>query len=257
MGPPAAPTLREWLRERPFTLVLSSGFFGFFAHTGMLEALVEEGLRPRRVVGSSAGALVGGAYAAGIDPAALADELLRVKRADFWDPGLGLGLLRGQRFRAQLERIIGDIRIEDGRVPTSLVVHDVLAHAPRALSTGALAPIIQASCAVPGLFQPVWIDGRPYLDGGILDRPGTSPLVDGERTLYHHLASRSPWRALGSPGMQIPARNGLTALVLESLPRSGPFKLEVGAQAYERARAATRTALRARLAGPILRIGAT
>ena len=39
------PTLREWLREQPFTLVMSSGFFGFFAHAGVVSVLEEEGLR--------------------------------------------------------------------------------------------------------------------------------------------------------------------------------------------------------------------
>ena len=54
----------ELLRQEPFTLALSAGFFGFFAHTGFLSALEERDVRPHRVVGASAGAgrrsLVGG-----------------------------------------------------------------------------------------------------------------------------------------------------------------------------------------------------
>ena len=60
------PTLEEWLREAPFALGMSSGFFGFFAHTGVVTVLEDEGLLPSRVSGSSAGALVGGAWAAGV-----------------------------------------------------------------------------------------------------------------------------------------------------------------------------------------------
>jgi len=67
-------TLRDWLLEAPFSLGLSSGFFGFFAHAGFLSALEEEGLQPRAAWGSSAGALVGGAWAAGLS----ADEFSRV-----------------------------------------------------------------------------------------------------------------------------------------------------------------------------------
>jgi len=52
----AVPTLGDWLAERPFALAMSSGFFAFFAHTGMLAALLERGLVPRMVAGSSAGA---------------------------------------------------------------------------------------------------------------------------------------------------------------------------------------------------------
>ena len=53
-------THADWLREQPFTLALSAGFFGFFAHAGVLRALEEQELRPARVVGASAGALSGG-----------------------------------------------------------------------------------------------------------------------------------------------------------------------------------------------------
>ena len=52
-----ALNLGEWLGERPFSLAMSSGFFGFFAHTGVVEVLDEEGLRPARLYGASAGAL--------------------------------------------------------------------------------------------------------------------------------------------------------------------------------------------------------
>ncbi len=236
--------LQDWLAERPFTLTMSSGFFGFFAHTGMLAALVEAGLRPARITGSSAGALVGGAYAAGVEPEQLADVLLSVKRTDFWDPAPGLGLLRGKKFRAQLDEIMPRATLDAARVPTSIVVHDVLAHRPVSYSTGLLAPVIQASCAVPLLFHPVWLDGRPFLDGGILDRHGLSPVADDERTFYHHLASRSPWRHAGSSGFVLPQRPSLTAFVIDGLPRSGPFKLDAGRAAFEGARAATLVALR-------------
>lgn len=240
-------SLADWLSDAPFTLSLSSGFFGFFAHAGMLEALVEAGLRPRRVTGSSAGAMIAGIYAAGLEPAEIARRLLEVRREDFWDPSPGLGLLRGHKFETQLRNIVGAARIEDGRIPASLVVHDVLRHRGVTREHGPLSTTIRASCAVPLLFQPVWLDGRPYLDGGILDRPGITPLHDGERTLYHHLASRSPWRG----ALAVPTRPNLTTLVLEGLPRSGPFRLELGPRAYEQARATTRFALNAPREAPL------
>ena len=55
----------DWLSEEPFTLLSSAGFFGFFAHAGLLAALEQTGLSPRRVAGASAGALAGGLWAAG------------------------------------------------------------------------------------------------------------------------------------------------------------------------------------------------
>ena len=245
-------TLADWLAEQPFTLAMSSGFFGFFAHTGMLQALVEAGARPRRVVGASAGSLVAGPYAVGIAPAELARELLALRREDFWDPGLGLGLLRGRLFAARLRAIIGDARIERTAIPLGIVVHDVLAHRAVARSSGLIADAVRASCAVPGLFQPVWIDGRPHLDGGILDRAALTALAPDERTLHHHLASRSPWRRY----LDVPKQPGLLALVLDGLPRSGPWKLELGREAYRRAYTATQRALHQRLENDVVRVAA-
>ena len=89
-------TLGEWLARAPFGLAMSSGFFSFYAHTGMLSALVARGLRPTHVAGSSAGAMVAGAWAAGVEPDVLAQVLGDVRREDFWDPSLGPGLLAGR-----------------------------------------------------------------------------------------------------------------------------------------------------------------
>ncbi|MGB1581430.1 MAG: patatin-like phospholipase family protein, partial [Nevskiales bacterium] len=58
-------SLREWLSESAFGLTMSSGFFGFFAHSGMLSALEDEGLTPARLSGSSAGALTAALWASG------------------------------------------------------------------------------------------------------------------------------------------------------------------------------------------------
>ncbi len=240
----SAPTLREWLRERPFALGMSSGFFGFFAHTGMLTVLEDEGLTPSRLAGSSAGALVAGLWSAGIAPTALRDELLALRREHFWDPGPGLGLLRGKLFRQKLDALLGErSTFAHTRAPLGISVYDVLTRKTRVLTEGDLAPALQASCAVPFLFQPIWVDGRPLLDGGIADRPGVEGLPHGERVFYHHLASRSPWRKVGSASLEIPKRPSLTALVIQDLPRVGPFKLEVGPRAFEAAVRATREAL--------------
>ena len=249
-----SPTLREWLRERPFTLGLSSGFFGFFAHTGLLTVLEDEGLLPARLAGSSAGALVGGAWASGVSGARLRDELHGLRREHFWDPRPGLGLLRGRLFRERLDALLGTPSFEGCRVPLTISVFDVLSRRTRVLTGGPLAPAIQASCAVPLLFHPIWIGGRPHLDGGIADRPGLEGVPAGERVLHHHLASRSPWRAKGGASMAIPARHGLVALVLGGMPRVGPFRLEQGPRAFDAARDAALRALDRRVEAGVVHV---
>jgi NTE family protein len=235
-------TLGEWLARGPFGLAMSSGFFGFFAHTGMLSALTARGLRPSHVGGSSAGALVAGAWAGGLSPDALAQVLLGLERAHFWDPGPGLGLLRGRKFDALLREVLPVREVERCAVPVHISVFDILARRTAVVTRGDLPRAIRASCAVPGMFQPVWIDRRPYWDGGVLDRPGLAGMPPG-RTLFHHLASRSPWRRPGSPSLALPRRPDLVSLVIDDLPRSGPFKLDLGRRALDQARAATERAL--------------
>jgi NTE family protein len=248
----AGQTLRDWLAEEPFTLTLSAGFFGFFAHCGLLAALDEAGLRPTRLSGASAGALVAGAWAAGVEVAQLRDELCRLRREDFWDPAPGPGLLRGRLFRRRLEQLLPVRSFEECRRPLAVSVFDLLSRRTRVRDRGELAPAIHASCAVPFLFQPVLLDGRPCLDGGTVDRHGLAGVLPSARVLYHHLASRSPWRLPGSASQRVPERPGLQALILDGLPRVDPFRLQRGPLALEAALRAARRALGLRLgAGPL------
>ena len=118
-------TLRDYLKEAPFSLAMSSGFFSFFAHTGFLTVLEDEGLLPTRASGSSAGALVMGTWAAGLDAPVLARELEQLERRDFWDPGMGAGLLRGRLFRDRLERLLPNRAFDKSRIPVAISAFEV------------------------------------------------------------------------------------------------------------------------------------
>ncbi len=235
------PTLRQWLQAEPFALGLSSGFFGFYAHCGVVCALEKAGLRPARLCGSSAGALVAALWGAGLPAKTIRDELLGLKRQDFWDPSPGFGLLAGQLFASQLARLLPVTRFEDCPVPVAVSVFDLISLRTEVMRRGALAPAVQASCCVPFLFQPRIINRRPLLDGGLRDRPGLAALEPDQRLLYHHLASRSPWRSRRA--VTIPTRVNTATLVIDDLPRLGPFRLQRGAQAIEIAQRATCQAL--------------
>lgn len=238
-------TLRDWLAAEPFTLSMSSGFFSFFAHAGMLAALEQENLLPSRVTGSSAGALVGSCWASGCSSAELKAHLFGISKADFWDPSIGFGLLKGDRFRGLVDAVCKVKLLQECRVPVTLSVFDILSRQTKTFSQGEIHTVVSASCAFPLLFQPVRVNNRYYLDGGIKDRPGLEGVIQGERVFYHHISSRSPWRSKNSAALKIPARQNMQVLAIQGLPRVGPSKMAVGREAYASALKKTLEALRA------------
>ncbi len=233
-------TRAQWLAREPFTLALGAGFFGFFAHTGLLQALEATGLHPRRIVGCSAGALAGGLWASGLSADALAEELLTLRREEFWDPGLPLGgLLRGRKFNAKLRGVLARAGVEhvhECRVPFAAIVHDVVGRRCLALEAGRLDLAIQASCTVPLMFRPLWVDGRLLVDGGVSDRMGEVALGPDERVLGHYLPSRR--RVLPTsrqpPPTDVPGRRMM--VITPDLPRVSPFRLEQGPRALRHTR---------------------
>jgi len=241
--------LYDRLLERPFELIMSSGFFGFFAHTGVVSALEEAGLEPALVGGSSAGALIAGLWGAGLSADAIRDRLFTLERKDFWDPDplfwLRGGVLRGERFQTLLEEVLppGITRIEDCPTTVRVVVFDIADRKARSLGSGPLATAIRASCAVPAMFQPIELDNRRYLDGGITDRAGISAATPGARVLYHHLPAKSPWRKFTPLLNRPPVHDDLHLLMEPSLPRMSPFHLHRGPEAYRLAREMTLRAL--------------
>lgn len=237
----AAPgmTRAQWLAREPFTLMLGAGFFGFFAHTGFLQALEAQGLTPRRVIGCSAGALAGGLWSSGLAGEALERELCSLRRDEFWDPGIPLGgLLKGRKFNRKLRDVLsrsGVEQVEHCPVSFTAIVHDVVRRRPVAVREGRLDLAIQASCTVPLMFRPVWVGGRLLVDGGVSDRVGMCAVQPRERMLMHYLPPR---RRVRRPNRTAPTEipGQRLMLVTPDLPRVTPFALEQGPVALERTR---------------------
>lgn len=236
--------LADWLAEEPFHLSLSSGFFSFFAHLGFISALEDENLLPSSIAGSSAGALIGGLWAAGLNMQQLQEAVFDLKKADFWDPGLGYGLLKGEKFRKLIRQLSPVSRIEDCVIPLALSVYNIHSKTSEVKRQGELADILYASCAVPVLFHPIRLNGQLYADGGIKDRPALASVKQGERVLHHHISSRSPWRRKSDPALKAPERENQVSVSLLNLPRSGPNKLQLGPAIYQQARRQTQAALK-------------
>ena len=99
--------LSELLRNNgEYALAMGPGFFRFYAHLGILQALDELSLlKPSHVSGSSAGALIGCGIAAGMKPSEMKESFFTLKREDIWDSGKSaLGLLKGDLFKERLQK---------------------------------------------------------------------------------------------------------------------------------------------------------
>jgi predicted acylesterase/phospholipase RssA len=99
---------------------------------------------------------------------------------------------------------------------------------------------VHASCALPGFFQPVRVDGRWSVDGGVRDRPALLGMRSSERVLVHHLVDKGTIRRGELPER---AHSVTRVLAFEHMPRPHPFALDVGVRAYDEAARRTVAAL--------------
>jgi NTE family protein len=220
-------TLQNWLQENKFSLGLSSGFFGFYAHCGFVKALYEAQCIPQAVAGSSAGAIVAGALASGLEPAKIEEIILKLGKKDFWDPALGFGLVRGELF----EKILSDHFIDDfsqAKLPLHISVFDIYKFRTTVARTGSAAKAIRASCAVPLMFHPTMIDKRPFWDGGIFDKAGILGLGTESPVLCHYLKSPGFLANLEHKNLIKKSSPNLKILLSEGLPSSGPNLMHLG-----------------------------
>jgi len=143
--------------------VLGAGAARGWAHIGALRELDTLGVHLDVVVGSSIGTLVGGCYAAGrLDMLeTFARSLTRRRVLGLLDFSFtGSGLIGGQRLRARLEAGLGGLRIEDLPVQFAAVATEIGGGHEIWLRRGLLVDAIRASYALPGVFEPVKVDGR-------------------------------------------------------------------------------------------------
>jgi NTE family protein len=152
-------------------IALGGGGARGWAHIGVLRTLMRAGFEPTVVAGTSIGAIVGGAYAAGkLDElekfARALDRRTAWKLADL-NLGKGGGLVVGDKVAQALIDIIGDVAISDLKKKFAAVATELLTGHEVWLEEGNLSLAMRASYALPGILVPVEIDGRPLIDGGI------------------------------------------------------------------------------------------
>ena len=196
--------------------VLSGGGSLGAVQVGMLKALLETGCRPDMLVGTSVGA-VNAAWIGGHPDVDRVDELagiwLSLRRGDVFplNPFMSAkGLLgRSNHFIANdnlrkiLEENIPYRRLEEARLPVHVVATELKSGRATILSSGPAIPALLASCAIPGVFPPVSIGRREYVDGGVANHTPVSVAIElGASKIYvlpvgYPWLNREPTNALG------------------------------------------------------------
>ena len=160
------------IRRPVIGLALGGGAARGFAHIGVLRTLIAHGIVPNVVVGTSIGAVVGGAYAAGhLDTLEEWARGLQVRNIlGYLDIRLnGSGLIGGERLAAQLAASIGDTLIEDLPLKYASVATEVRTGHEIWLTHGRLVEAMRASYALPGIFQPILVGDRWLVDGALVN----------------------------------------------------------------------------------------
>ncbi|WP_054888664.1 patatin-like phospholipase family protein [Pseudomonas sp. NBRC 111118] len=160
-------------------LVLGSGGARGYAHIGVIEEIERRGYDIACVAGCSMGAVIGGIYAAGkldeyrnwIESLDYLDVLRLV------DVSFRLGAIRGDKVFGQIRKIVGEINIEQLRIPYTAVAADLTNQQEIWFQEGCLHQAMRASAAIPSLFTPVMQGNRMLVDGGILNPLPIVPVV--------------------------------------------------------------------------------
>lgn len=204
----AARDLPGALSARPrVAIVLSAGYFGFFAHAGFMLAVEELGVDYCAIAGSSAGAIVAALHGSGVPATEIIEALSGLRREDFWDSsgirgilaalarrGRGwTGLLRGDLFENLIERQLRAKTFADCPRSIYITAFNLTKGMDETFNTGTIADKVRASCSYPFLMAPKIIDGQHYWDGGFLAKIPVETMIEAERpdrVLIHYLPAQ-------------------------------------------------------------------
>ncbi len=138
-----------------------------FTHIGVIKAFNEFGLKFDYVAGTSAGSMVGAAYAAGKNWEEIYEIAKKIKIKDIRTSKIPLMPSKTDGIEAVIKNFLGDINIEDLPIKFSAVAVDIKSTKEVCISHGNLAKAVAGSCCVPGVFIPVEFGDMLLCDGGL------------------------------------------------------------------------------------------
>jgi NTE family protein len=173
--PPPPPVSTPVVTPKPpvkVALVLGGGAARGFAHIGVIKSLEAQGIVPDIVVGTSAGSVVGALYAGGMSGFEMQKLALQMEEGMVLDWTLpNRGVLKGEALQAFINQKLKNQSIQKLPKPLGIVATDLESGEMVLFRQGNTGMAVRASSTLPGIFQPVEISGRDYVDGGL-----TSPV---------------------------------------------------------------------------------
>ncbi|MDZ7716272.1 MAG: patatin-like phospholipase family protein [Balneolaceae bacterium] len=166
-------------KSKKIGLALGSGAALGAAHIGVLKALEENNLKPDYIAGTSIGALVGALYAFGIpvkEIEIIAEELDWLDISGFTLSGMGL--LSNDELGELISERVGDVTFDQANIRLAVITTDISSGEKVVLKEGNVSQAIKASTCIPVIFEPVEINGRMLVDGGLMESIPVTPLKD-------------------------------------------------------------------------------
>jgi len=194
------PSATEAKRIPAIGVALGGGFARGIAHIGILKVLEEEGIPIRMVAGTSVGAIMGAAYCSGLTIAELEEIAHKVRFTTFARWTLSrYGFASNDRMVSFLRRILKVQTFEELRIPLGVTATDFNTGRGTVFTSGSMIDPVRASCAYPGMFLPVEIQGSWLVDGMLSYPVPTRPLreMGAERVLAVQL--KGQWSKTSAP----------------------------------------------------------
>ncbi len=168
-GPTSEVEPPSALKPAKIALVLGAGASKGFAHVGVIKILESNKIPIHMIVGTSVGSIVGSFYASGYDAFQLQKLSFSVEKGDMIDLVLPEnGFIKGEKLGEFVNKTVKNTPMEKLKIPFYAVAADIQSGQEVAFSKGNTGMAVRASCSIPGIFRPVRIGERMYVDGGVV-----------------------------------------------------------------------------------------
>jgi NTE family protein len=165
ISPEVEPTKTDWNRPK-VGLAFGGGFARGLAHIGVLKVFEEENLPVDFIAGTSVGSVIGACYCSGISAKELEEIAAIIRFKDIGRYTLSrFGFVSNDRMAGLLNKILKVKTFEELRLPLAIAATDFVTGEPVTFREGGLVDAVRASCAYPGMFLPVRVNGRLLVDG--------------------------------------------------------------------------------------------